>query len=434
MSAGGAGRVRGAAAAARRVRAMGARETAQRVAARLYRATGAAALEFPLLPGDVADPGDPPGALPAAPVVGRPLTVGWLCVPPGPHSGGHTTMFRMVRALEEAGHRCVLYLYDRHGGDVAQRAAVVRAGWPEVRAEVRDVADGITGVDACVATSWQTAHVLARRGTAPMRRLYFVQDFEPYFYPRGAQYALAEDSYRLGHGVLALGEMVAGHLRRDAGVDADVVPFGVDTEVYRPLPPVPRSGVVLYAKPDVARRGYDLARLALERFHARHPDQEIHVYGDPVRDLAVPVTRHGGLDPVALNALYHRTLAGLALSFTNISLVAEEMLAAGTVPVVNDAADARADLPNPHVLWAAPTPGAVADALSAAVRHPDPAGRAATVQASVAGRSWADAQARLVALVEGHVRGGPAVVVESGAAAGAAARTAGAPAGGVGAP
>jgi glycosyltransferase involved in cell wall biosynthesis len=396
---------------------MGARETAQRAAARLYRVTGAAALEFPLLPGDVTDPGSAARDVPAAPPrPDRPLTIGWLCVPPGPHSGGHTTMFRMVRALEEAGHRCVLYLYDRHGGDVRQRAAVVRAGWPGVRAEVRDVADGIHGVDACVATSWQTAHVLARRGTEPMCRLYFVQDVEPYFYPHGAQRALAEDSYRLGLRVLALGEMVAGHLRTDLGVAVDVVPFGCDTAVYRPLPPITRSGVVLYAKPDVPRRGYDLARLALGQFHGRHPDQEIHVYGDPARDLGVPATRHGGLDPEALNALYHRTLAGLALSFTNISLVAEEMLAAGTVPVVNDSADARADLPNPHVLWAAPTPGAVAGALSAAVGHPDPAGRAAAVQASVAGRSWGEAQARLVALVEGHVRGVPGVA--TGAAAG----------------
>lgn len=401
--------VRDLAGAARRVRAMGARETAQRVAARLYQRTGAAALEFPLLPDDVTAPGEAARTVPAVPpAAGAPLTVGWLTVPPGLHSGGHTTMFRMVQALEQAGHRCVLFLYDRHGGDVRQRAEVVRAGWPGVRAEVRDVRDGVRGVDACVATSWQSAHVLARRGADPMRRLYFVQDYEPFFYPRGAQHALAEDSYRLGLRALALGEMVAGHLR-SLGAEVDVVPFGCDTAVYGLLGSTRRHGVVLYAKPDVARRGYDLSRLALERFHRRHPEQEIHVYGDPVRDLGVPVTHHGGLAPAQLNALYNRTVAGLAMSFTNISLVAEEMLAAGTVPVVNDAADARADLPNPHVLWAAPTPAAVADALAAAVERPDPVRHAATVAASVTGRSWDDAQAHLVRLVEQHVRGPAAV-------------------------
>lgn len=404
-------------AAARRVRAMGATETAQRLAARLYHRTGAAALDFPLLPGDVVGPGESASAVPLdPPAPGRPLTIGWVTVPPGARSGGHTTMFRMVAALERAGHRCVLYLYDRHGGDPRDREAVVRRSWPDVRAEVRDVADGIHGVDACIATSWQSAHVLARRGTDAMRRLYFVQDYEPYFYAHGAQYALAEDSYRLGLRVLALGEMVAGHVR-DLGVPADVVPFGCDTRVYRApellLPAgsraaAPRSGVVLYAKPDVARRGYDLSRLALERFHDRHPEQPIHVYGDPVRDLRVPVVRHGGLSPAALDALYGTVVAGLAMSFTNISLVAEEMLAAGVVPVVNDAPDARADLPNPHVRWAAPTPGAVADALSAAVEVPDAGARAAEVAASVAGRSWSDAEARLVHLVESHLRPAPA--------------------------
>ncbi|MBU5424216.1 glycosyltransferase family 1 protein [Cellulomonas hominis] len=396
---------RRALAAARRVRAIGPRETAQRLAARLYDRTGAAALGFPLLAEDVVAPGEEARALPAGPPAdGAPLTVGWLTVPPGLRSGGHTTMFRMVEALEEAGHRCVLYLYDRHSGDLAERAAVVRRGWPGVRAEVRDVADGIRGVDACVATSWQSAHVLARRGTAPMQRLYLVQDYEPWFYPHGAVHALAEDSYRLGLRPLALGEMVARHLR-DLGLDPDVVPFGCDTEVYRPLGGGPRNGVVLYAKPGVARRGYDLSRLALERFHRRHPEQEIHVYGDPARDLRVPATRHGGLGPAELNALYNRTIAGLAMSFTNISLVAEEMLAAGTVPVVNDSADARADLPDPHVRWAAPTPAAVADALSAAVTHPDLAAQATAAAAGVAGRSWAPARARLVHLVERHVRG-----------------------------
>ncbi|GAA2723951.1 rhamnosyltransferase WsaF family glycosyltransferase [Cellulomonas aerilata] len=385
---------------------MGPYETAQRVAARLYHRTGAASLDFPLLPQDVADSGELRLAqTAAAPPPGRPLTIGWLTVPPGPRSGGHTTMFRMVQALEEAGHRCVLYLYDRHGGDVRHRADVIRQGWPQIHADVRDVADGISGVDACIATSWQSAHVLARRGTAPMRRLYFVQDFEPFFYPRGSQYALAEDSYRFGFRLVALGEMVAEHLRGVVDVDVDVVPFGCDTDVYRPLGTEERHGVVLYAKPDVGRRGYDLARLALERFHRRHPDQPIHVYGDRVRDLSVPVIHHGGLTPAELNALYNRTVAGLAMSFTNISLVAEEMLAAGTVPVVNDSPDARADLPNPYALWAVPTPGAVADALSTAVRHPEPVAHAAQVAASVRGRSWRGAQDELVRLVEGHVHG-----------------------------
>ena len=76
----------------------------------------------------------------------------------------------------------------------------------------------------------------------------------------------------------------------------------------------------------------ELACVALMLFHRLHPDQEIHVYGAAPRGLDIPVTFHGRLTTAELNDLYGRTIAGLAMSFTNITLVAEEMLAAGSIP------------------------------------------------------------------------------------------------------
>src|SRR5690242_17014843 len=91
----------------------GPRRLAQRVSRVAYNRLDAGSLEFPLDFDDVADSRGLSLATPAPrPAPGTPLTVGWVCVPPGPGSGGHTTMFRMVEAVEAAGHRCVLYLYD----------------------------------------------------------------------------------------------------------------------------------------------------------------------------------------------------------------------------------------------------------------------------------------------------------------------------------
>ncbi|MET0713774.1 MAG: glycosyltransferase family 1 protein, partial [Mycetocola sp.] len=214
----------------------GARALAQRLARYTYNKLDAASLDDPPHE-DVADSARLHLALPEhRPSHGDPLTIGWVMTPPSPGSGGHTTLFRMVRAAEEAGHRCVLFLHDRYGGDVRSQEQVIRKWWPGLKAEVRDATNGISDVDACVASSWVSAHVLARRGGSPMRRLYFVQDYEPYFYPRGALYALAEDSYRFGFRCIALGDMVAELLRTEAGVAADVVEFGCDTSVYRLLP------------------------------------------------------------------------------------------------------------------------------------------------------------------------------------------------------
>ncbi|MCR2784996.1 MULTISPECIES: glycosyltransferase family 1 protein [unclassified Microbacterium] len=392
--------------AARVLRTGGAHALIQRAARAAYRHVGAAHLDEDLLPGDIADSLDLSLAVPTVrPRRGEPLTIGWVTAPPAAGSGGHTTLLRMVEAVEQAGHRCVLFVYDRYGGDLAAHERVLREWWPNVKASVRDGAAEITGVDAAVASSWDTAHVLARRGGAPMRRLYFVQDFEPYFYGRGSWYSLAEDTYRFGFRTIALGHMVATALREEIGIDPDVTEFGCDTSVYRPLPDMRRTGVVLYARPDVARRGFWLARLALEEFHRTHPDVEIHLYGSEAKGLSFPATQHGKLSPVALNELYNRCVAGLAMSFTNISLVAEEMLAAGTIPVVNDSRNSRADLPNDQVAWAAPTPLAIARALGDAVSRADRDARAAAAAASVRRFGWTKAQTDVARIIEDEVYG-----------------------------
>lgn len=382
----------------------GPRAFTQRLVRIAYNRLGAASLGEPLLDDDVADSTQLQPAFPEArPLPGERLTIGWVMTPPSAGSGGHTTLFRMVRAAELAGHHCVLFLYDRHGGDVRAHERVIRDWWPDLSADVRDAADGIDGVDACVASSWESAHVLARRCGSPMRRLYFIQDYEPYFYARGAMYALAEDSYRFGFRCIALGEMVAELLRSEIGIVPDVTEFGCDTSVYRPVAGRERTGVVFFARPDFPRRGYWLARLALQRFHELHPEIEIHFYGSKVTGLPFPATQHGRLNPAELNDLYNSCIAGLVLSFTNISLVPEEMLAAGTIPVMNDSAHSRVVLQNEHAVWATPTPHALAAALSEAVTRAPVADGARIISESVQSVGWTKAQADIVRIIEDEV-------------------------------
>ncbi|WP_411701070.1 glycosyltransferase family 1 protein, partial [Conyzicola sp.] len=349
-----------------RLRKYGVADASRRVIRRLSDRLDTASLDFPLLAEDIADSHRPPtlGAAPKQP--GAALDIGWVCTPPAAGSGGHTTLFRMVEEAELRGHRTVLYLYDRHGGDLERHTRRIREYWPALSAEIRDARDGMTGMDAWVASSWETAHVIASRVTEGAARLYFVQDFEPYFHPRGTLYAMAEDSYHFGFTIIALGDLVARELT-DRGIATTFAPFGCDTDVYSlDNADGPRSGVAYYTKPGSDRRGYLLGRLALEEFHRRHPLEPVHLYGDASDDWSIPTVQHNRLSPAALNRLYNETKAGLAISFTNVSLVAEEMLAAGTVPVVT-MGHARDDLTNPHAGWADATPGAIADALGAVV-------------------------------------------------------------------
>lgn len=341
---------------------------ARRTVRVLYARSGADELEFPLLPGDLVDSASvpPPGPLRAS---GGQITIGWVMVPPARGSGGHTTMFRMIQGIEAAGHACVILLYDRYGGRLAKRREVIRAAWPEIRAEVRDVGDGVVGLDALVASSWQTAHVVARHAANVPIRFYLVQDFEPDFYPKGAEYEFAEDTYRFGFYGISAGRWLAEKLRTDYGMTCESFDFGADTRVYQFDPSAPRNGVIFYAKPGVPRRGYRLGMETLARFHDQQPDVPIHLFGDHVTQLPFPAVVHGRITPAEINKLYNTCRVGLGLSFTNVSLVPWEMLASGVVPVVNDAPHNRAVLTSSDVRWASPTAGSLALAMSHAYEH-----------------------------------------------------------------
>ncbi len=343
-----------------------------------------------------------PPVLPARP--GEPLTVAWVCATPGAGGGGATTMFRMVSALERAGHRCIVYIHDRHGWSIEQHRETVRSWWPWVDADIRSAADGIEDAHAIIATAWETAYpVLA--SPARGKRFYLVMDFEPSFHPAGSTALLAEATYRFGfHGITG-GRWLSELVRRDYGMDADHFDFACDLDRYAldntAGAPERRTGVAYYCRPSTPRRAHELAVVALDLFAARHPEVPIHLYGEPGGRLPFAATEHGLLPPEQLNTLYNRCIAGLVLSATNVSLVPHEMLAAGCIPVVNDAEHNRIVLDNPEVAYAAATPFDLANALSFLVER-SPAERettAARAAASVDDFSWEQAGAQVEAIL-----------------------------------
>jgi glycosyltransferase involved in cell wall biosynthesis len=331
----------------------------------------------------------------------EPLKVAWVCAPPGEGAGGFTTLFRLASSLERAGHECTIYLHDRHGWAIERHREKMRAWWPSLRAEIRDAAAGIADAHAIFATSWETAYPVL---TSPARgaRLYLVQDHEPSFYAAGSESLLAQATYAFGfHGVTA-GPWLARMLERDYGMAAHHFDFGCDLDRYRLDPAAGRTGVCLYSRPSTPRRAFELAVAALDLFAERHPEVPIHLYGESVRGLPFAAHDHGLRTPEELNALYNGCIAGLVLSATNVSLVPHEMLAAGCIPVVNDAEHNRVVLDNPEVAYAPATPFDLANALACLVDRPAPerAAAAQAASASVQGSSWEDAGA----LVERVIR------------------------------
>lgn len=324
-------------------------------------------------------------------VPGEPIVVNWVMGAANPGSGGHTTVSRIIKCLQERGYENRVYLHDPFGGDHRYYQTIAR-DYYGLTCEIGDVRAGMADAHAVVATNWSSAYTVFNARCSG-KRFYFVQDYEPFFYPVGTNSMLAENTYRMGFHGLTAGRWLAEKLSREFSMEADYFPFGCDTARYCRDPLAKRSGVAFFARACTPRRGFELGLLALELFARRHPHVELHFFGERVGNLPFKFIDHGIVPPARLNEIYNRCYAGLSLSLTNVSLVPHEMLAAGCIPIINDADHNRIVLDNPYVRYVPATPHSLAAALEAVVSMPDFDAVSRKAAESVVSASWDDAGA-----------------------------------------
>ncbi|MFT4165246.1 MAG: hypothetical protein QM650_08385 [Microlunatus sp.] len=312
----------------------------------------------------------------------------------------------MVRALERAGHETVLYLRDQHGWSIDQHRTTIHSWWPEVNAEIRNFDGNVEDCHAIFATGWESAWALLTTNAKGLR-CYFVQDFEPSFYAAGSEYLLAEATYRFGFFGVTVGSYLGRLLKDQYNMEATHLDFGCDLDDYslNNDSTERRQGICYYCRPSTPRRAHEVAVAALKLFSKSHPGVPIHFYGEPVGALPFEVQHHGLLSPRELGDLYNKCIAGLVLSATNVSLVPYEMLAAGCIPVVNDAPHNREVLDNNHVKYSGATPYEIAAALTELVSSPAETRRQRSKEASqsVSSSTWRGVEEKFVQIVQSAV-------------------------------
>lgn len=311
--------------------------------------------------------GEPRPASPDAP----PRSINWVVPEFNEGSGGHRTLFRLVHHLERQGWTQRIVVVEPVRFEAAEARELMRRSFYPIDAELTIGEATLRPAEFTVASSWQTAYAV-RRFQATRHKLYFIQDLEHYFHPRGTEYALAEATYRFGFTGIVAGEWIAECVRERYGMTAYPFHFSCDPEQHdarggaEVRHPGARKRVLFYARSVNARRGAELGLLALERLHRARPEIEFVLVGrdSPLRDLPFPCTDAGVVPHDELARLYAGCDAALVLSFTNISLMPLEAMASGCPVVSNRGANVEWLLRDGYdAALSDPTPEALAGTL-----------------------------------------------------------------------
>jgi len=284
-------------------------------------------------------PPRPATTLPPTGDASGPWRIAWVLPPWRVGSGGHTTIFRLIRQLELRGHRNAIFVFDpfkrnRHRGAVLRDE--IREHFVPVDAEVFVGLEDFDSADVVVATGWTTA--FAVRDLPRCRvKAYLVQDHEPEFYATSAESVWAEDTYRMGFDCIAYTPWMAELLRDRYGVEAQWFECGTDLDVFTFGGEEGRAEeelIAVYARRETDRRAVDLAMTGLAVLARRRPSIRPVLFGSRQKtSLPFPAEDLGVVAPRRLAELYRSARVGIVFSLTTHSLVAQEMMASG-LPVV----------------------------------------------------------------------------------------------------
>ncbi|WP_002624381.1 rhamnosyltransferase WsaF family glycosyltransferase [Cystobacter fuscus] len=298
-----------------------------------------------------------------------------------PYGGVHTILRFADLLRRRYGVENSFVVYDNNQVTAREMEARVMTLFPELPGRFRIIqrADEFADLppsDLAIATLWTSAYALLQYPHAKARA-YFVQDFEPLFYPAGSYYALAEQTYRMGlHGIFNT-KGLHDHVTSNYPMTGCWFEPTVERHVFHDKRPV-RSGPVrifFYGRPSTDRNAFELGMAALRQLKLEFgAEVDIVTAGekwDPsVFGLAGTLKNHGVLPYEKTGDLYRECDVGLCFMFTkHPSYLPFEMMACGVTVVTNN---------NPANLWlleherncllAEPTYSCVLEQLRRAVR------------------------------------------------------------------
>ncbi len=273
-----------------------------------------------------------------------------------PFYGGINTILRNAEHMRT--RHGVAPVFAVLGGDSPARVrSKIGRAFPQLAASCEiviltsaDVLD-LGPTDAAVCTLWTTAFVLLRLRNV-RRKFYFLQDWEPLFYPSGTLSTIVESTYRFGYHAVANTPSLAESYRQLGGLADHFMP-AVDPAIFHARDRVPRGPndpfvLVSYTRPGTPRNCFEALAEGMKMLKAKFGERiEILTAGaewDPAQYGLGGIVRNLGLLSYAETGILYRTAdAGLvAMATRHPSYLPFEWMACGAAVVTNR---------NPYTEW-----------------------------------------------------------------------------------
>lgn len=262
--------------------------------------------------------------------------IAWCVTPPSKGSGGFRTICSKITVLQRRHHDNFVFIApDSACLDDAGLVAEHMSEWFGCVPSGVFLEEEIpAGFDAVIATAWDTAAFAARQKSRC--KLYFVQDYEPWFFPLNYERIKAEKSFDLGLKPITMGRWLSWKLSKEKGLRSSFCDFGANLSIYRPMPAEKEYAICAIYQPEKDRRISRMLEEAISILLAADSSVKVYLYGSSACFLPLEkrVVNLGLISIEECNDLYNKTLCGISVSGSNPSRIPFEMMAAG-LPVVD---------------------------------------------------------------------------------------------------
>jgi len=280
---------------------------------------------------------------------------------PAGGAGGHRTIFQNINRLVDEGYHCDMYVASPENPTTLMER--IKNGYCEFKGDIFSGLFLVRDYDAIFATGWDTVEFVRR--TNIKKKFYFIQDFEPWFFPMGTDYLRAENTYRYGFEGVSIGRWLSQKISSEFNAKINYFNFCADLSIYHPINTIKKEDAIcLIFQPHKARRCEIIALKSLQIVQKKYPKLKIYVYGSAKRTIHEVKVKHlGVITAEQCNELYNKCKLGISMSSSNPSRLPFEMMAAG-LPVVELYRENNLyDLPEDSCLLAESTPEAIATAI-----------------------------------------------------------------------